>query len=160
MTCWEYASLSNCRMRSVSRAGWNVTQDPARTVILGYSAGGLAAAFVAFARPQLFGNVLAQSGAFWRGNEGAAEPWEWLTSAFAAAEVLPIRFYLEVGDAETRPAIGRGPTILDANRRLRDVLRAKGYPLTYVEVPGAQHEPTHWRTQLPVALVALVAGWR
>lgn len=54
-----------------ARRGWNVTRDPRRVIVTGSSAGGLAAAFVAFSRPDLFGNVWSQSGAFWRGPEGS-----------------------------------------------------------------------------------------
>jgi enterochelin esterase-like enzyme len=44
---------------------WNVTRDPQKTIVGGYSEGGAAAAFVALLHPDLFGNVLSQSGAFW-----------------------------------------------------------------------------------------------
>src|SRR5262249_244923 len=53
------------------RSKWRVTHDPARTIVTGSSAGGLASAYLAFQRPELFGNVLSQSGAFWRGNRGS-----------------------------------------------------------------------------------------
>jgi pimeloyl-ACP methyl ester carboxylesterase len=43
--------------------------DPRRVIVTGSSAGGLAAAYVALMRPDLFGNVLSRSGAFWRGAE-------------------------------------------------------------------------------------------
>jgi enterochelin esterase family protein len=48
---------------------WNVTRDPQKSIVGGYSFGGLAAAFVALRRPDLFGNILSQAGAFWRGND-------------------------------------------------------------------------------------------
>ncbi|HEY6147950.1 MAG TPA: alpha/beta hydrolase-fold protein, partial [Thermoanaerobaculia bacterium] len=51
------------------RGRWKVTRDPRRTILAGSSAGSLAAAYAAFRRPDLFGNVLSQSGAFWRGDE-------------------------------------------------------------------------------------------
>src|SRR5262249_28260586 len=44
---------------------YHITADPARRIVGGASYGGLAAAFVGFERPDLFGNVLAQSGSFW-----------------------------------------------------------------------------------------------
>jgi enterochelin esterase-like enzyme len=133
----------------------NVTGESRRTIIGGYSAGGLASAYVAFMHPEAFGNVLSQSGAFWRGNEGASEPYEWLTGQIAASPKKDVRFYLEVGGAETRRALGSGPVFIEAVRRMRDALQAKGYSLTYKEVPGAQHEPTHWRGALGEALIAV-----
>lgn len=139
------------------RRGWNVTHDPHRTIITGSSAGGLASAFIALRRPDLFGNVLSQSGAFWRGAEGSnGAPFEFVTTVAASSAKRDVRFFLDVGSGETRGAIGgTAPSILEANRRLRDVLRAKGYPLTYTEVQGGQHAPEFWRLRLPVGLVTL-----
>lgn len=136
-----------------------LARDPRRAVVCGSSAGGLAAAYVALKRPDLFGNVLSQSGAFWRGNENSdGAPWEWLTAQYAAAPRAPIRFFLDVGSTETHGVLGgTGPPILDANRRLREVLRAKGYDVAYTEVPGGYHAPESWATRLPAGLAMLLA---
>ncbi len=142
------------------QAHWHARRDPAHVLVTGSSAGGLAAAYAAFRRPDRFGIVLSQSGAFWRGNEGASEPWEWLTDQFARAPKSAVRFHLEVGDRETIHAVGRGPVFIEANRRLRDVLVRKGYPVTYVEVPGGVHAPETWAPRLPVALAEAAAPWR
>ncbi len=134
------------------RQKWNVTHDPHHTVITGSSAGGLAAAFLALRRPDLFGNVLSQSGAFWRGAEGSnSAPFEWLTKQYVEKPRSDIRFFLDVGDREKLGALqGTAPSILEANRRLRDVLLGKGYPVTYFEVPNGAHAPEFWRLRLPV----------
>jgi len=139
------------------REKWRVTRDPARTIITGSSAGGLASAYLAHERPDLFGNVLSQSGAFWRGNEGSdSAPFEWVTSQYAATPHLPIRFFLDVGAKESIGAMGEtAPSILASNRRLRDVLQAKGYDVQYFEVPNGSHAPESWRLRLPVGLAAL-----
>ncbi len=143
-----------------ARSRWHITKDPRHVVVAGASAGGLGAAYVAFRRPDLFGNVLSQSGAFWRGNESSnSAPFEWLTSQYAAAGKKAIRFYVEVGSKEERRALGTGPVFIGANRRIRDVLLKKGYPVTYVEVPGGEHEPGHWARQFPVGLEQLVSNW-
>jgi enterochelin esterase-like enzyme len=136
---------------------WSATTDPHRTLVTGSSAGGLAAAYVALARPDLFGNVLAQSGAFWRGNEGSnGPPFEWLATRYAAAPKRDIRFILQVGALETLKVLGgTGPVFLDASRRFRDVLRTKGYPVNYTEVSGGQHSAATWKVRLPAALVAI-----
>lgn len=47
------------------RARYAVTRDPQRSVIGGASLGGLAAAYIALKSPDLFGNVLSQSGSYW-----------------------------------------------------------------------------------------------
>jgi enterochelin esterase-like enzyme len=133
------------------RARWNVTRDPAHTTLAGYSAGGLGAAYVAFRHPEVFGNVISESGAFWRGNEGTSEPAEWLTEQFKTSARLPLKFYLDVGGGETH-RVFNGVVFIEANRRLRDALKAKGYSVEYVEVPGAHHEPGHWKHSLPAAI--------
>jgi enterochelin esterase family protein len=143
------------------REGWHVTTDPRRVIVTGSSAGGLAAAYVAFERPDLFGNVWSQSGAFWRGAEASNQPpWEWLTNQVSKLPRRDVRFVLDVGALEDHPTLGgQGPNFLDASRRFRDALTAQGYDVTYTEVPGGNHAPAWWRPRLPVGIVALSAGW-
>ncbi|HUQ31179.1 MAG TPA: alpha/beta hydrolase-fold protein [Pyrinomonadaceae bacterium] len=132
----------------------NVTTDAEKTILCGYSAGGLAAAYVAWKHSDLFGNVLSQSGAFWRGNEGGTDELEWLTHQFQSSPKLKLRFYLEVGALETGKTAG-GPVFIEANQRLRRVLEAKGYDVRYLEVAGARHEAVHWRAQLADGVIYL-----
>jgi enterochelin esterase family protein len=142
-----------------ARTGWHISADPHRTIVAGYSAGGLGACYAALRRPEIFGNVLSQSGAVWRGDEGSSSSFEYLKGQFASAPKQDLRFYMEVGEGETHHVLGTGPVFIEATRRLREVLVAKGYAVTYVEVPGAVHEPGHWRAQLPFGLAALAGGW-
>ncbi len=156
----RFADLVGNEILPWLHSGWNVTSDPQRVIVTGFSAGGLGATYVAFQRSDLFGNVLAQSGAFWRGNEGRNDPpYEWLTEQFKKSPKLPLRLYLEVGARETAQAMGTGPPFIDANRRLRKVLNAKGYALFYKEVPRADHQPGHWKLEVANGLLWLVAGW-
>lgn len=143
------------------RQGWRVTTDPKRVIVTGSSAGGLAASYVAFAHPQLFGNVWSQSGAFWRGADGSnSAPYEWLASQVKAAPPKPVRFVLDVGALENHATLGgAGPNFLDASRRFRDALKAKGYDVTYTEVPAGNHAPQWWKTRLADGIVLLTAGW-
>jgi enterochelin esterase-like enzyme len=136
------------------RKNWRVSPGPGDTILCGYSRGGLAAAYVAWRYPELFGNVLAQSGAFWRGNEGGIDDPEWLTQQFRNSPKLNLRFYLDVGAQETGKTPG-GPVFIEANRRLSQVLKAKGYKVRYVEVSGARHDPIHWRLQLADGIMYL-----
>jgi enterochelin esterase family protein len=139
------------------RAHYLVTRVASRTIISGSSAGGLGAAYIALAYPTIFGNVLSQSGAFWRGNEGSNDaPYEWLTQQYAKLPKVDVRFFLDVGAMETHGALGgAAPSLLDANRHLRDVLISKGYTLNYFEVPNGQHSPESWRLRLPAGIVTL-----
>jgi enterochelin esterase-like enzyme len=134
------------------RAHYHATSDPRRTVISGISLGGLAAAYAAFRHPEVFGNVLSQSGSFWWGPDDA-EP-EATSRDYAGAERLPLRFWMEVGSLE----VG-GPrsetTMLAANRHLRDVLRARGYDVTYHEFVG-NHTYLCWRGTIADGVTALL----
>jgi enterochelin esterase-like enzyme len=129
---------------------WNLTHDAKKTIVGGYSAGGAAAAFVAMKRPDLFGNVLSQSGSFWDGHKD--KKWEWLARQYEAAATLPLGFYLEAGVLED--VAKDGPSLLEANRHIVKILQAKGYPVIYNEV-GGTHEPVHWRATLAGGLTAL-----
>jgi len=138
------------------RKKWRSSTDPRHTIVCGYSRGGLAAAYVAWKHPEVFGNVLAQSGAFWRGNEGGIDDPEWLTKQFQDSPRQRLRFYIEVGSEETgkTPA---GPIFIEANRRLYQTLKTKGYDVDYVEVSRGRHDPINWRFQLGEGIRFLAA---
>lgn len=127
-----------------------VSPDPAARVIVGSSLGGLGAAYLGHRLPDRFGNVIAQSGAYWWAPEDYAES-EWLAGHFARTERRPVRFYLDAGTLEDGPVRG-GPSMLDLSRHLRDVLCAKGYEVRFRTFSGG-HSYVNWRRTLPDALV-------
>lgn len=143
------------------RKNWNITRDPHRTIITGSSAGGIASANLAFFHPEIFGNVISQSGAFWRSSEGSnGAPYEWLTQQFASSPQKDVRFVMDVGALETAKVMGgAGPVFIEANQRLRDVLKAKGYTVDYTEIPDGGHAPRFWRPRLPGEIVTITNGW-
>ena len=143
------------------RGRWNVTRDPRRVIVTGSSAGGLGAAYVAFMRPDLFGNAWSQSGAFWRDAEGSNDPpYEWLTTQVRAAPRKDVRFALDVGALEDHATLGgAGPDFLGASRRFRDALVARHYDVAYTEVPAGNHAPRWWSERLAAGIAALSAGW-
>ena len=128
---------------------YHVSRDPARAIVSGSSLGGLAAAFVAFRKPELFGNVLSQSGSFWMGKE--EEESEWLARQFALSPRVPVRFYLEVGTLES------AAEMVATNRHLRNVLEAKGYEVHYSEFHGG-HTHLCWRGSLAQGLLSLAGN--
>lgn len=137
------------------RQNYHVTTDPSQTVVGGASFGGLAAAYVAMKHPEIFGNVLAQSGSFWWKPENEEE-YEWLTRQFVASPKLPIRFYLQIGLLENlSTARPDSPTMLVASRHLRDVLQAKGYDVRLQEINGG-HDFFNWQAALPDGLTSLL----
>ena len=140
---------------------YRFSAEPEQTIVAGASLGGLTAAYCALRYPEVFGNVLSQSGAFWyfpgwedqEGNDTA--PFGWLIRQFVTSRKLPIRFYLEAGLFENECP----ETLLTQNRRLRDVLEAKGYSVIYSEFAGG-HEFLSWRGSVADGLMALAAPER
>ena len=136
------------------RKSYHVTNHPNQTVVAGQSYGGLAAAFAAFRHPEIFGNVISQSGTFaWKPDNDAE--FEWLMRQFVASPRLPLTFYIEAGLLETVVRSGDRPTMLVANRHMRDVLQARGYAVRYHEFNGG-HEEMNWRGTLADALIDLI----
>jgi enterochelin esterase family protein len=135
-----------------ARDHWSLGDDPARTIVAGSSFGGLAAVYAAFERPDVFGNAISQSGSFGWGAEGDREH-EWLTNRIEASERRPPRFWLEIGSLEDQERPGGGPSGLRSNRRLRDVLTAKGYDVEYSEYAGG-HDYVCWRGSLAAGVLA------
>lgn len=138
------------------RQNYNVTSDPRRTIIGGSSLAGLAAVFAGLQHPEIFGNVISQSGSFWWKPSKAIEH-EWLTRQYVTRSQLSLRFYLDVGLFEQGPTPDDGPSMLIVNRHLRDVLQAKGYSVHYQEFNGG-HEFFNWRGTLSDGLMALVGN--
>ncbi len=137
------------------RARYPVSGDPARNVIVGSSLGGLAAAWLGYRLPSVFGNVVAQSGAYWwspPGGDGAP----WLPWRYAVGEVEPLRLWVEAGALETQPVRG-GVSMLRLTQHFRDVLCARGYEVSYSTFPGG-HEYENWRATLPQALTWIFSG--
>jgi enterochelin esterase family protein len=126
--------------------------DHSRTVIGGYSYGGLAACWSAYRRPDAFTDVLALSPSLWWGS-----PHEWLTRQYEIAPRMPLRFWLEVGTLETGPLGLSDPavTMLSVSRRLHNVLLARGYDIGYRERSGG-HDFVNWRQGLAAGISQLL----
>lgn len=125
-----------------ARSRLSIEPEPTRTVVAGSSLGGLAAAFCGLRRPDLFGLVLSQSGAYQFVEFGGP-------ALFAVEERVPLRFYLDVGLFERRQ--------LQANLHMRDVLLAKGYDVDYRTFPGG-HDYFWWRETIADGLISLLGA--
>jgi len=128
------------------RKNYNAGRDPARTIVTGSSLGGLAAMFAAFQHPEVFGNVLSQSGSYWWTPSEDPER-SWLTRQFVQSPPRSLKISMSVGLMEV-------PDQLDTNRHLRDVLIAKGYALHYSEFNG-NHGYVSWRDDFAGRLLDL-----
>lgn len=136
-----------------ARTNYRIKDGPGHVVLAGSSRGGLAASHCAFYHPDVVGNVLSQSGAFWvRNDDTNPPPWPItldtgdLVLSFRNSPRVPIKFYMEVGHFDS---------LLDINREFRDVLLLKGYPVTYREFDGG-HDYFYWRGSLAEGLISLI----
>lgn len=159
-----FADFLNFELVPWIRRSYNVTTDASRTVVGGSSYGGLAAAYAGLRHSETFGNVLSQSGSYWwtpprtdnpSDFDANAEP-NWVARQFIASSRLPVRFYLDAGSDELDFS-GHGSAILEPNRRLRDVLLAKGYEVHYQEFNGG-HDYMSWRGTLADGLILLLGS--
>jgi enterochelin esterase family protein len=145
--------------RSTHGAG----HDPADVVVAGSSFGGLAAAFVALRHPAIVGNVLSQSGNFaWAPNHSAGPNLDatteggWLIEEYIDKPRTATRFHLEAGVFEADRFV-TGGAILERTRHFRDVLRAKGYAVTYTQFTGG-HDYLSWRGTFADGLLHLIGS--
>lgn len=132
------------------RKKYHVSRLPADVAVAGQSLSGLQATYVAFLRPDVFGTVISFSGSYfyfrgWPSFEASVSTQTgWLIHEFATTRRKGLRLYLATGTFE-----GDG---VKENRRMRDVLTAKGYTFAYKEYNGG-HERLNWRGILPEALL-------
>jgi enterochelin esterase family protein len=155
----EFASFLAEELVPWARKTYRVYDDPAHTIVGGVSLGGKMAAYCGLKHSGVFGKVLSQSGSFLTAarQESPTPLWEGeapglLAVQFVQSPRLPLEFYLEAGRYETTLAFS---PLLEA-RRLRDVLKAKGYPVTYSEFVG-DHNEVCWRGSFADAIMALTA---
>jgi enterochelin esterase family protein len=138
------------------RKDYRVTEDPASAIVGGLSLGGVMSSYCALRHPEVFGNVLSQSGAYqwypgyFDEKPHAGEEPGWLTREYVKAPSHPVRFYLEAGCFENSSP----DSLLSENRRFRDVLQAKGYQVRYREFSGA-HDYQGWRASFADAIIYL-----
>ncbi len=138
---------------------YSITSDPSRRVVGGVCMGAIAAMLTGLHTPDLFGSGLCQSGSFQHKLPEDTEH-ERLAREIAERAFVPLRFHLDIGLLECE-SLGfgmpdGGPDALLSNRHPRNILRAKGYDVDYVEFAGG-HDPVCWPGVLPDALMALLS---
>ena len=123
--------------------------------------GGLAATYAAYRHPEVFGNVLCQSGSFWWAPdhsgaipEGVTTETGGMAKQFIASPKLPLSFYIDAGAFEF-DSNGTGGGILETSRNMRDVLLAKGYEVHYQQFVGG-HDYLSWRGTFADGLIDLL----
>lgn len=111
--------------------------DRASTGIAGSSMGGLISLWASLRAHEHFGFCGAFSSALWVGEERIFE--------YVRQHVAPgLRVYLDCGRLEGVGRYGQRE-YLEANRRMRDILKAQGYDLVWVEDRRGHHNEADWR---------------
>ncbi|WP_105616169.1 non-canonical purine NTP pyrophosphatase [Vallitalea okinawensis] len=133
------------------RANYHISLDPKDGIIGGLSLGGLTAAYIGLKQSHLFGNVLSESGAFWYKPDRCEETERacWMSKKYNQVDKLHLKFYLNVGILE------EFDNMIGVNRKLRDILQAKGYDVIYEEFKGG-HDYLCWGETLANGLMALI----
>ncbi len=119
-------------------AKYRTIREPESRAIAGAGLGGLTAAFAAHLHPEAFGNVLGQSSAF-SVNDNQ------MMNDIENTERKNIKWFLEAGRYEA---------LLERNRRMQELLEAKGYRVSYKELSAGQNW-THWQDALSAGLIYL-----
>jgi enterochelin esterase family protein len=155
----EFATFLADELVPWVRKTYRVYDDPTHTIVGGSSLGGKMAVYCGLKHSEVFGKVLSQSGTFLTAprQESPTPLWEGeapglLAVEFARSPRLPLQFYLEAGRYET--TLPFSPLL--ETRRLRDVLEAKGYRMSYSEFVG-DHNEVCWRGSFADAMMALTA---
>ncbi|GAC1427806.1 MAG: alpha/beta hydrolase [Chloroflexota bacterium] len=124
-------------------ASFQTESGRAGTAIAGSSLGGLISLYACLSRPGIFGYCAALSPALWPGRGSIFR--------FARERHDPgLRVYLDAGGQEG------GARYVAQVRRMRTLLRAQGYDVSYVEDPAAGHNEEAWRRRFPAVLRAFL----
>ena len=136
------------------------TTDPEGRATMGGSSGAACAFTMAWFHPERYRRVLSYSGTYVNQQspvnpESPHGAWEYHENWIAKADAKPIRIWMHVSDGD----IGHGSGEKNmhdwplANDRMYDVLKAKGYHVTYYYAKGAGHcDPKVTAQTLPAAI--------
>lgn len=133
------------------RQNYNITEKPEEAIICGLSLGGLTAAYLGLKYPDVFRNVLSQSGYFCYEPEdySSIDGDCWIGTKFKEKNKLSLKFYLDMGVLETKYKI------IDPNINLTDILMDKGYNVDLQWFNGG-HDYLYWGETLANGLTSLI----
>lgn len=139
------------------RGKYRVSHAAEDHTVTGVSYGGLASMWFGHRLPHVFGTVISQAASLWWGqgwNQTApmsAQRFapDWLIEQYENAPRKPVRYWMEIGLLE------HPQRMVETNRRMKAVLEAKGYDLTYSE-PCGGHDYAVWRGTLGEALARML----
>ena len=146
----EFSRFLACEVMTYVKKEFNISNKSEDNVIGGYSLGGLAASYTALKYPDIFGNVLSQSGSYWYKRDSyKSEDKLWIINEFSSTERLPIKFYINVGDIEPKVSM------IDTNVQFSEELKELGYKVKF-ETFGSGHDYLCWGETLADGLKYLL----
>jgi enterochelin esterase-like enzyme len=154
----NFQSFIHTELVPWARAQRNLSRDPRKSAVAGSSLGGLSSLYTGLKSSDLFGNVVSQSASLWwtpgkfpeDENTPLSVDANRLSDLFTASPRLPLNIWMDVGLWERHVQV-------TPNRQLRNVLLAKGYPVTYQEFEGG-HDYIAWRRTLAEGLIATIGN--
>lgn len=124
------------------KKNYNMEKNGAENLIVGFSYGGLAAAFISYNYPEVFSKVLCQSGGmFWNQDEDENKKGR-ILRLYENEPKQPINFYMTFGEFEKEYKRS-----YKANLDFYQILNNKGYSVEYKEFSGG-----HTFTDLDIEL--------
>jgi predicted alpha/beta superfamily hydrolase len=136
-----YGRLLVEEIKPLIDANYRTLKDAQNTGLGGSSLGGLVSLYLGLKYPQVFGKLAVVS------------PSVWFADRIIVRDVLTLktkprlRLWVDIGTSEGQDELDSIQTADDA-RLLRDALLAKGWKntsdLSYIEIPGAQHNEPAW----------------
>jgi enterochelin esterase-like enzyme len=151
---------TNCKVK--------LTKDPDGRAAMGNSSGGSAALIMAWFRTDLYHRVLTTSGTFvnqqWPFDPEMPDgAWGFHKTLIPNSPKKPIRLFLAVGDQDLlNPNVMRDDMHdwVEANHRMAEVLKAKGYEYQYLFCRGSGHGVGNAKAQfLPHAIEWVWKGY-
>ncbi|MDO5518819.1 MAG: alpha/beta hydrolase-fold protein [Clostridium sp.] len=138
------------------KSKYNVSDDQSKSVIVGYSLGGLFASYAGLRHSEIFGNVLSQSGSYWYKRDDYKSTEEesnkiWMSSEFEKNERLPLKFYINVGKIEPKVSM------IDTNVQFKNDLIDMGYDVQF-EYFCSGHDYWYWGETLKNGLGYLIGN--
>lgn len=136
----RYASFLVEELKPIIDARYRTKREAQHTAVGGSSLGGLVTMWLLRHHAATFGAGLVVSPSVWWADE-----WILQDVAAMAADAPKPRVWLDIGSLE-------GDQMIAGARRLRDLLQTSGWPLRYLEQPGAGHDELAWAARVEAML--------
>lgn len=146
LTCsTKFCDFVNIELFDWIKSNYKIAESLKNRILGGASFGGLCAVFTAVCCPNTFGKILSQSGSFWKNSDA-------IFAKLSEQNSNKQRFYLDAGIYEIEQK--NGISLLEANRKLHDILLENGYAVDYQEFKGG-HGAINWRGTFADGLIFL-----